>query len=252
VRAFFTRECSEGYAPLQLRALRQVLNYGVDAKYLAENVAKSITLKAPDTPEKPIFDSYADVRKLADAMEDSRDAALVKFLGATGLRPEEAFALERSDVDRTAGMVSVTKAFSDGTLKMRTKNRKARLVPLSSAALEALDSLPARLDTRLVFPSRRGKHVNIDNWRRRVWKVGIETTEYDGLGLTIYSLRHSWISWLIARGIPTLEVARQAGTSVKMIEENYGHLVWTPTSARASSSIRSTPSRRRQRSKPSP
>jgi integrase len=230
LRAFFARECSAAYAPLQLRALRQVLRYGVDAKHLTENVTTAITFNAPDTPEKPIFDSLSDVRALADACEDRRDAALILFLGATGLRPEEAFALERSDVDRVAGTVSVTKRFSDGRLKHGTKGstpqkKRRRIVPLSAAALEALDMLPARLDTRLLFPSRRGRYMNIDNWRRRVWKEAIEATEYAGRGLTIYSLRHSWISWLIARGIPTLEVARQAGTSVKMIEEHYGHLV---------------------------
>jgi integrase len=230
LRAFFVRECSEAYAPLQRRALKQVLNYGVRAKYIAENVAKAVTLNDPVTPEKPIFDSLADVRALANACEDRRDAALILFLGATNLRPEEAFALERSDVDRSAGTVSLTKRYSDGVLKQGTKGskngkRRQRTVPLSAAALEALDMLPARLDTRLLFPSRRGKYINIDNWRRRVWKVTIERTEYAGRGLTIYSLRHSWISWMIARGIPTLEVARLAGTSVKMIEEHYGHLV---------------------------
>src|SRR5436190_524236 len=83
--------------------LVQVMNYAMDAKYVTENVAAKFTLNAPDSPEKQIFGSFADVRSLASACKDRRDQALILFLGATGMRPEEAFALERSDIDRAAG-----------------------------------------------------------------------------------------------------------------------------------------------------
>ena len=38
-------------------------------------------------------------------------------------------------------------------------------------------------------------------------------------------MRHTYISNLLAAGVPTFEVARIAGTSVAMIEQTYGHLV---------------------------
>jgi integrase len=38
-------------------------------------------------------------------------------------------------------------------------------------------------------------------------------------------LRHTFISNMLAAGVPTFEVARIAGTSVAMIEATYGHLV---------------------------
>ena len=40
-----------------------------------------------------------------------------------------------------------------------------------------------------------------------------------------YDVRHSFISWALAAGLPTLDVARFAGTSTRMIDGVYGHLV---------------------------
>ncbi len=41
--------------------------------------------------------------------------------------------------------------------------------------------------------------------------------------ITVYSLRHLWISEMLMEGVDVLLVARMAGTSVKMIETVYGH-----------------------------
>jgi integrase len=41
-------------------------------------------------------------------------------------------------------------------------------------------------------------------------------------GTCLYTLRHSWITEMIADGMTTLDVARLAGTSLQMIEKHYG------------------------------
>jgi site-specific recombinase XerD len=43
-------------------------------------------------------------------------------------------------------------------------------------------------------------------------------------GVCLYTLRHSFITEALTKGISTLEVARLVGTSVMMIEKHYGHL----------------------------
>jgi len=47
--------------------------------------------------------------------------------------------------------------------------------------------------------------------------------------VTPFTLRHSWISWALAAGIPPSDVARFAGTSVVMLERVYHHLLSTST-----------------------
>jgi integrase len=42
---------------------------------------------------------------------------------------------------------------------------------------------------------------------------------------TPYTLRHSGISWALSAGIPAGDVARFAGTSIRMLEQVYHHLI---------------------------
>ena len=149
---------------------------------------------------------------------------VVAFAAHTGLRPSEWAALKWRDVDRGEGVVRVERAFSYGQLKTpKTKGSKRR-VPLSARASEAPESVPRSLHTRLVFPGPRGAHIDLRNWRNREWKPALEAA---GLPRTRrpYDVRHSFISWALAAGLPTLDVARFAGTSTRMIDGVYGHLV---------------------------
>ena len=65
-------------------------------------------------------------------------------------------------------------------------------MPLSRGAIAALDELPRRLDTRLLFPAAGGAHVDLDNWRRREWKPALEAAGVDHRH--IYDHRHIRIS----------------------------------------------------------
>jgi integrase len=54
-----------------------------------------------------------------------------------------------------------------------------RAVPLQSMALAALEELPPRPDSPLVFPAPRGGYLDLRNFRNREWKpaqreLGIE------------------------------------------------------------------------------
>jgi len=155
---------------------------------------------------------------------------LPAFAAATGLRPEEWAALERRDIDRKAGHVSVARTVSEderggrilvGLTKTSTSRRQ---VPLSRRALDALDALPPRLDTPLLFPAPAGGLLNLDHFRRREWVPAIEASGVERPA-RIYDLRSTFASRAIAAGVPVFELAKIMGTSVRMIERHYGTLL---------------------------
>jgi integrase len=147
------------------------------------------------------------------------------FASATGLRPEEWQALERRDVDRSAGILSVRRTVSSGeVVELGKTARSCRQVPLSPRALEAIDALPPRVDSRYLIPARRGGVFDLHNFRRREWAPAIEASGVRKPA-RIYDLRSTFASNALAAGISVFELARIMGTSTAMIERHYGTLI---------------------------
>jgi integrase len=87
---------------------------------------------------------------------------IVVFAAETGLRTNEWIPLERRDVDRSGPAVLVQRRYANGTLTPYPKTvGSRRRVPLSAHALDALDRLPPRLDTKLVFAATRGGYIGL-------------------------------------------------------------------------------------------
>ena len=148
----------------------------------------------------------------------------IRFAAATGMRPEVWAALERQDVDRAASVVHVARTHVEGVTKAYGKtSASVREVPLSAAALTALEAVPPRLDTRLVFYGPRGAHVNLRNFRRREWHLALEAAGIPPR--RIYDLRSTFASQALAAGVSVFELAWIMGTSVRMIERHYGTLL---------------------------
>jgi integrase len=147
---------------------------------------------------------------------------LVVFVAATGLRTNEWIALERRDVDRGQA-VTVQRQCSRGRLTPYPKTvRSRRRIPLSAQAQAALEALPPRIDTQILFPASRGGHIGLDTWRSREWYPALEAAGIQQRGP--YCLRHTFATEALAAGVSTFELSRLMGASVGMIERTYGHL----------------------------
>ena len=133
--------------------------------------------------------------------------------------------LERSDIDRRNGVLRVRRTLSSReVVELAKTSRSRRQVPLTRRAWPRSDRVPARLDTRLLFPATRGGLLNIDNFRRRVWARRLTRRAWPSRR-AIYDLRATYASESIAAGVGSDELARIMGTSVAMIEEHYGVLL---------------------------
>jgi integrase len=252
-----------GYRTKLVGALSQVLEMAVEWGYIARNPARRPRRRrgaaSPERRPEIVPFTREEIDRLA--LELGYDAGAgrasvygvaVVFAAETGLRPEEWIALERRDIDLSGRAVTVARAFSDGRLKDAKTLGSHRRVPLTRRAAVALELLPPRLDRRILFPAPLGSYLNLGNFRRRFWYPALEAGSFvrcpssdehaarregreyrcaesdcDGRATAhrIYDLRHTFASWALAAGISMFEVARFMGTSVKIIDRHYGHLV---------------------------
>jgi integrase len=208
----------------RVQALRQCLDAAKRWGHMDANPAKAAGPN-PKTPRRPIR-PYTRVELDAIGAEMSPAyRTLPHFGAATGLRPEEWAVLERSDVDRRNGVLNVRRTLSDGeVVELAKTSRSRRQVPLRRRALDALDAIPPRLDTPLLFPAPMGGVLNLDNWRRREWSPAV-TASGVARPARPYDMRSTYASESIAAGVGSDELARVMGTSVAMIEEHYGVLL---------------------------
>jgi integrase len=154
-------------------------------------------------------------------------ATLIGLMAATGLRPGEAYRLDRSDVDLDSGRLSV----------MHSKGGKSRRIPLHDTTVDALRRYlrlrdrhwPQSSSTR-VFLSKAGDQLTSDTarcFRELVTAVGIETGPSGGPA-RLGDLRHSFaVHTLLAWHQAGVEVQRQLPVLSAFLGHNVpAHTYW--------------------------
>ena len=112
------------------------------------------------------------------------------------------------------------------TVRGTKTKRSFREVPLTASALQALDSLVARLDSPYVFAGPKRGPFDVHNFRGREWNPAVVSSGV-AKPARLYDLRSTFASNALAAGITVYELARIMGTSVSMIEAHYGALLDT-------------------------
>ena len=129
---------------------------------------------------------------------------LITWAIETAMRRGEIAAMRREHLDRQARVLLIPE----------TKTGTPRRVPLSTAALTVLDSLPRRLDGR-VWGMRPD---SISQAFERVCKAASIK------GLTFHDLRHEATSRLFEKGLNPMQVAAITGHKTLQMLKRYTHL----------------------------
>ncbi len=143
-----------------------------------------------------------------------RDRALLEVLYGTGARISEAVGLDVDDLD-----------LEQGTVLLRGKGSKERLVPVGSFAREAVSAYLVRARPELVaagkgvpamFLNARGGRLS----RQSAWSVLVKAADRAGVSSDVspHTMRHSFATHLL-----------DGGADVRVVQELLGHASVTTT-----------------------
>ena len=221
--ADFRTTLPERFAHDVMRALRQTCAAAVRWNYMGTNPAVAAGENPQPAPRTIRAYTLAELGAL-EAELGPAYGPVVPLAAATGLRPQEWLPLERRDINRERRVLLVDRVVSDGVLRRGKTAGSVREIPLSMRALAALDRVPPRVDTPLLFPTRDGRLLNLTTFRRHVWTPAV-TASGVAKPARLYDLRSTFASNALAAGVTLFELARIMGTSVRMIERSYGTLL---------------------------
>lgn len=142
---------------------------------------------------------------LAKAGSPLREAIIL--LMETAIRRGELVSIKRRDIDKERAVLVLHDS----------KNGDRRDVPMSTRALAALESMPARIDGTLL-----GEPKAAADWLSHAF---IKLTKACGIeGLRLHDLRHEAASRLFEKGLNPMEVASVTGHKTLAMLKRYTHL----------------------------
>jgi len=143
----------------------------------------------------------------------------------TGMRANEAAALQVGDVDVASRSIHVHRSFStnlEGKIQEYTpKSHKERDVPIPAALVpHLLEAMEGKARSALVFTGPRGGRINGSNVRRAVkWDAMKELLDRDDY--RIHDLRHTLATLLFDGGASANDVQAIMGHSTLQMTERY-------------------------------
>ncbi len=206
-----------------LGTVRQVFNFAQrNALFEGTNPVKLVKKPTADN-RRMRFLSKDEADRLLDALaghsRDLYDMALLSL--HTGMRAGEIFALTWGNVDLGRKVLVL----------FDTKNGKTRHAMLTDDATAMLSERSGRRAVSgpdaLVFPSRKGTRiVEVSNVFQKVAdSIGLNNGVTDRRQKVVFhTLRHSYASWLVERGVDLYTVKELMGHKTLNMTERYSHL----------------------------
>lgn len=221
-------------ASLHLSAIRSFYNFLIEIE--AINTNPFLNLKNPKVPKKlPNFLKKQETEKILESNRlddlEIRNALIVEFLYATGLRVSELCNIKLNDINE-----------SDGTIKILGKGNKERIIFFNACNKELFDlylnkvrnNILDNIPSEYLFISKRGKNLTtrtVENIvKEYALKSGIKTK------VSPHTLRHTYATDLLDNGADIRSVGELLGHSSLSTTGIYTHV----TSATLKSAYKKT------------
>ena len=211
--------------------LRSVLEYG-ELEYGLSNAAKHISLPKVQKDNITVFNEF-EVRRIRNCadLRNSIELGIVLTL-FTGLRIGELCALTWEDIDIAEQLIHVRKMLfriaNQGHSEQKTaividspKSKSSlRDVPIPTFLLEPIASLKSNQDSLNYFLTCSSRpdepRTYTERYKSFLRRIGVSYRNF-------HSLRHTFVSRLMERGVNPYYVQRAVGHSTMMMTAHYDH-----------------------------
>ena len=158
-----------------------------------------------------------DLDKILNSTTDFLLKNLITFATLTGLRLNEILNLEWTDIDLENDLIYLT-----NKKKFITKNKRIRIIPICTFLKNILYKMEKQKNCNIVF-NRNQMKLN-DNYISKKFKKIVRICKLDER-IHFHSLRHTFASWLVQKGVSIYEVQKLLGHSNISVTQMYAHLI---------------------------
>lgn len=197
-----------------LICINSLFNKAIAEGHILQNPCKDI--KRFRLPQKqPLFFTELEFDLLISKVKKKDLKDLFVFAIQSGLRLGELVSLQWNQIDFQSRLLTLTNQ------NHLTKSKKIRTLPLSIKALQILTERERNKNGDIVFTYNR-KPIN-PNYLSGIFKSYVREAKVNP-NLSFHSLRHSFASWLVQRGISIFQISKLLGHCNVSVTEIYSHL----------------------------
>lgn len=220
VEGFKSEILGKGDSPVTfnryLELLKAALNRAVEWGLLRENRLKGFKRLKSDRSRQVRFLSGDEIRRVLQVADPFMRKAILIFL-YTGLRRSELVYLEWKDLDFDNGLICVQ---SKAEFGFHPKSYRPRSIPMCKELRTLLMDMPQA--GRFIFDNGHDRPLHHPN---TYYKEIVKVYKKAGVaGANLHTLRHTFASHLIMKGVDPRTVQEYLGHSSLQITEKYSHL----------------------------
>ena len=213
-------EKSKSSAALYYRTLKAAFNKALTWNYIQVN--PWLLVKMPKFQKsRPAFITEAELQKIIDKVEPESLKDIYVFAFYTGLRLSELTNLKWENVNLKDGVIQI------GDDDFTTKAKKIRSVPLCLRASQVLSNRIPKIihqnKKNFVFTKSSNGFPFSGDWLSKAFKRAVRAAGMDE-SIHYHSLRHSFASNLIKKGVSIYQLKDLLGHSSVSVTEIYSHL----------------------------
>ncbi len=198
-----------------IESLSSLFNWAIDHNFMLKNICSGI--KRPKLPEKlPVFFTKWEFEELLNKTIDNDLKDIFIFALNTGLRQMELLKLEWNQINLENKMLILDNR------NHLTKSKKIRSLPLNQSAIKILEKRSQTLNKSTVVFTYHNQPINQQFISHKTKKL-VRLSKINPM-LNFHSLRHTFASWLVQKGVSIYEVSKLLGHADIKTTQIYAHL----------------------------